>query len=135
FELAAVAARMQLAAVGVAVFGIEDLAAVPHVAVATHVPQYRHADDRLLTAFAAAFLAARRRVLAGFAEQLDDTAVERVVMLAGLDPRPRFVPFVVDGLPQSDGRRLGAERRRRGEQAHGAAKDDTVHRASLAQPR
>src|SRR6185312_11229397 len=89
-ELLPAVLQRELHLVDLAVLGIEDLAAVPHVAVLAHAPQDGHALDRLVLALAVALRAFRMLAVAGdgfraAVEQLHHLAFQRAVRLADLD--------------------------------------------------
>jgi hypothetical protein len=95
---------VHLAAVHLAVVGIQDVAALPPIAFLMHAAQHRHADDDLVLALIRACRAALVGRLAGD-ESLHDLAAQHPVLIAGdLDEGTRRTGFIVDGLPESDGR-------------------------------
>src|SRR5581483_2396110 len=109
-ELLAVIHELQFDFVGLAVLGIEDLAAVPHVAVLLHAPHDGHAGHRLVVALAFAVLADRIGALLG-EQHLLDHALQRAVRRSGdFDDGFGFAGFVVHLRPGADRRVVGRER-------------------------
>src|SRR5579875_2547138 len=103
-ELLAVVAQRQLDLVGLAVVRVENLAAVPHIAILFHAPHDDHSVHRLVVAFAGALLADRMRALVG-KQHLFDHALQRAVRLLGdFDDGFRFAGGVVDLRPGADRR-------------------------------
>ncbi len=76
---------------------------------AAQIPQNRHADDRLILAFAGAILALRIPVFARLAEQFDDAPEQRTVIFGDFDERSRLVRIVVDGFPCAERCLIGSE--------------------------
>src|SRR5690348_3085584 len=126
-QLLAAIGQLQFDLVGLAVVRVEDLAAVPLVAILLHAPHDGHALDRLVVARTFALVADRMRTLLGEQHLLDDPLQRAVWCLADLDDGFGLAGFVVHLRPGSDGRVLcgrsrrfvGGERRRAEQQRGG----------------
>ena len=115
----AILGKRHLAAIGLAVVGIEDFTAGPGIAVFLQSPQDGHADDRFVLALALAFLAQVRGIVAGLVEELLHHALEFAVFLSDPDDRALLLGLVVDAAPGADRRAGGRGKTRRHHQRCG----------------
>ncbi|CAM2155590.1 conserved hypothetical protein [Paraburkholderia tropica] len=103
-ELLAAVFRVHLAAIDLAVFRIENMAAVVFVAGLLHAVDDRHAEDQLILARVRARGAAAIGLIVR-AQSLDDLAAQAAAaVVADLHECFRLAGVVVDGLPDPDGR-------------------------------
>ena len=100
----AIVGKRHLAAIDLAVLGVENFAAGPGIALLLQSPQDGHADDRFVLALVLALLAQVRRIVTGLIEDLFHNTLELAVFLGDPDCRPLLFGLVIDAAPDPDRR-------------------------------
>jgi len=105
-QLVAAFGQAQLHAIDLAVFRIEDFAAVPYVAIFADVPHDHHALDGLILALTVAFLADRMRTIVGKQHFLH-LGFELSIALGDLDDGLGLAGYIIDLPPRAYRRVVG----------------------------